>query len=103
MSSPDSFMSNSTTPGPDPLLVDRTQWPDYLIVAITGLCSLLLFVGGIILIFIRNYEPIKNKQIHIILPSTFSGVIFMLSSLVRCCFYCCQKTFITNPSLQLTK
>jgi hypothetical protein len=73
---------NSTAPSSQNNLLDRTQWQDYLVVAITALCSLVLLICAIILIFIRNYEPIKNKQIHIILPSTFSGIIFMLSSLV---------------------
>ena len=59
------------------IFIDRTGPPDY---AIT---SLILLIASVFVIFARNYEPVKNKRVHILLPSVYSGVIFILSSLVR--------------------
>lgn len=67
--------------------IDRTGPPDYAITAITGFTSLILLIASVFVIYARNYEPVKNKQVHILLPSVYSGVIFILSSLVRSRIY----------------
>lgn len=69
-------------PSDPAIAMDRTGPPDYAITAITGFTSLILLIASVFVIYARNYEPVKNKQVHILLPSVYSGIIFILSSLV---------------------